>query len=99
MSFPDFRRSADADSAPPPSLGNCLAALWHDHRGEWAKAHTLVQEETGGDGAWVHAYLHRKEGDLGNAAYWYRRAGRSAATSALPAEWEEIVRELLGRSG
>lgn len=99
MSFANFKQSTAANSTPPLSLGKSLTALWHDHRGEWEMAHTLAQEDTGKDGAWVHAYLHRKEGDLGNAAYWYRLAGRPVATSTVPAEWDEIARELLGRAG
>jgi hypothetical protein len=68
-----------------------LVALWHDARGDWDAAHTVAQDVPDPDGAWVHAYLHRKEGDLGNAAYWYRRAGKPAATGSLEEEWRQIV--------
>jgi hypothetical protein len=66
-------------------------------RGDWEKAHEIAQDVVGADGAWVHAYLHRKEGDVGNASYWYRVAGRSAATGDFRKEWEGIVGELLGQ--
>ncbi len=74
-----------------------LRALWHDHRGDWKRAHAMVQADDGPEAAWVHAYLHRKEDDASNAAYWYRRAGRpiAAASLSLDAEWAEIARALL----
>lgn len=74
-----------------------LLALWFDARGDWAQAHRIAQDVEGVDGAWVHAYLHRKEGDTWNAGYWYRRAGRPEAQGGLRAEWEQIVEALLGR--
>ena len=94
MTFDAFRDSL-SHPEPPPSLPSLLAALWHDARGDWARAHNITQDIESADAAWVHAYLHRKEGDLSNAGYWYRRAGRGTATDALDAEWERIVRELL----
>jgi hypothetical protein len=93
MTFHDFKATL-ADAAPPP-VSPLLLALWHDARGEWDKAHALAQDVDDASGAWVHAYLHRKEGDLGNAAYWYRRAKQSVATDALEAEWTRIVSALL----
>lgn len=77
---------------PPRELSPALTALWHDARGEWDAAHQVAQELDDGTGAWIHAYLHRKEGDLGNAAYWYRRAGRPVAGDSLDAEWERLAR-------
>jgi hypothetical protein len=74
-----------------------LLALWWDAKGDWEKAHEVAQDVAGADGAWVHAYLHRKEGDLGNASYWYRRAGRAVATGESGVEWEGIVAEMLRR--
>lgn len=74
-----------------------LLALWWDSKGDWQRAHEIAQDVQGADGAWVHAYLHRKEGDLGNAAYWYRRAGKVAAEGDLRREWEAIVGEMLAR--
>ena len=78
------------DGLPPP-----LAALWWAAKGDWDAAHRIVQDEDTREAAWVHAYLHRVEGDLGNAGYWYRQAGRPAAKDTLEAEWERIVSALL----
>ena len=74
-----------------------LLALWWDARGDWEKAHAVAQDVDGADGAWVHAYLHRKEGDVSNAGYWYRRARQPVAQGDLRAEWEAMVRVLLER--
>jgi hypothetical protein len=91
----DFKTSL-ADAAPAPGLDAPLAALWWAAKGNWDKAHKLVQDEDTRDAAWVHAYLHRVEGDLGNAAYWYRQAGKPVAQESLDAEWEQMVSALLG---
>lgn len=89
--------AALAEDAPPPGLPAPLAALWWAAREDWDRAHNLVQDDEGGaNSAWVHAHLHRVEGDLGNAGYWYRRAGRPAATGSLPEERQAIVAALLG---
>jgi hypothetical protein len=74
-----------------------LSALWWDAKGDWEKAHEIAQDVSGPDGAWLHAYLHRKEGDTGNAGYWYRQAGKPMGSGDLRLEWEEIVREMLAR--
>ena len=74
-----------------------LLALWWAGKGEWDQAHEIAQEIDARDGSWVHAYLHRVEGDASNAGYWYRRAGRPAASGEPRAEWEAIVAEMLGR--
>jgi hypothetical protein len=79
----------------PPALSSLLVALWHDAQGDWHKAHELAQDIETSDGAWVHAYLHRKEGDPSNANYWYRQAGKKFPQQTLRQEWEEIVTELL----
>ena len=84
----------DAPSLPD-SLTPALQALWLDRFADWNAAHDRLQVENSPAGAWVHAYLHRKEGDFGNAAYWYRRAGQPTASGDLGAEWEFIVRALL----
>lgn len=99
MSFEDLQQSIARDAAPPRDLRPALRALWHDARGDWDRAHDCAQEDSGRDGSWVHAYLHRKEGDLGNAGYWYARAGRAAPAhgTSLEAEWTELARELVGR--
>ncbi|MDB5375598.1 MAG: hypothetical protein JWR00_44 [Rubritepida sp.] len=81
-------RDAPAGLAPP------LAALWWDARGDWGRAHEAAQSVDTAEGAWVHAYLHRKEGDLPNADYWYRRAGRRRPSVSLEAEWAEIAAAL-----
>jgi len=91
MTIDEFR------AAPSTSLAGPLLALWWDARGDWDRAHEVAQDVGDADGAWVHAYLHRKEGDLSNAAYWYSRARRPAAKDDLAAEWERIVSELLAR--
>ena len=82
---------------PPRSVSAPVAALWWAKKGDWDKAHRIVQDETGFDAAWVHAYLHRAEGDLGNAGYWYRQARKPAATGELDAEWTAMVDALLAR--
>lgn len=94
MTFEAFKESL-AQSSPPAGLPPLLDALWHDARGDWARAHNITQDIESSDAAWVHAYLHRKEGDLSNAGYWYRRADRQTATDALEAEWERLVRAFL----
>ena len=91
-----FRLSLDA-TVPPGDLEPALTALWWDGKNDWERAHDLVAEEEGPDMAWVHAYLHRKEGDVGNAAYWYRRAGQPVASGSLGDEWARIAASLLTR--
>lgn len=95
MTLEEFRGSL-ADSAPPAGISAVLVALWHDGKGEWDAAHRVAQDVDSSDGAWVHAYLHRKEGDLANAAYWYRRAGRTAASGSLDDEWRQLATVQLG---
>jgi hypothetical protein len=85
-----------AGTAPPRDLVPPLQALWWAAKGDWDKAHKIVMEEDGADAAWVHAYLHRVEGDLPNAGYWYRTAGKPAAKGGLEAEWAAIAAALLG---
>ncbi len=96
MTFDEFRASLAAGQEPPgPPL---VRALWHDARGNWDTAHRIAQDVPGADAAWVHAYLHRKEGDSGNAAYWYRRAGRTPTDGRLEDEWTALARALLNTS-
>ena len=95
MTFEEFQSTLKS-AAPPANLPPLLEALWYDARGDWEQAHNIAQDVHSADGSWIHAYLHRKEGDLGNAAYWYRRAGRPVAEGALQEEWGRIAIELLG---
>jgi hypothetical protein len=83
------------DSSKLPEVSLELQSLWHDAKGDWEKAHVIVQDLDTKEGAWVHAYLHRKEGDISNAGYWYHRAGKSTFTGTLEQEWEEITKVLL----
>lgn len=94
MSFEEFIGSPSVSA----ELGAPLQALWHDAHGAWDAAHRCVQDDASREGAWVHAYLHRREGDDANAGYWYTRAGRKRPGGAvtLDAEREAIARELLG---
>jgi hypothetical protein len=87
----DRFRASLREEAAPEGATPALAALWRAGRGEWAEAHAIVQDEPDADSAWVHAHLHRQEGDLANAAYWYRRAGRPEARGSIEDEWAEIV--------
>jgi hypothetical protein len=77
-------------------MTRALAGLWWDAKGDWGKAHESAQEDESAAGAWVHAYLHRKEGDLSNAAYWHRRADKPVSKRSPEDEWNEIAAELLG---
>jgi len=83
--------------APPAGIPPLVEALWYERNGDWTRAHEITQDIDTDDGSWVHAYLHRREGDLSNARYWYRHAGKPAATGSLEDEWRAIVDTLLGR--
>lgn len=93
MTLEEFRNSA----TEPSSLIVPLQALWHDAREEWETAHRLVQDDGSAEAAWVHAYLHRKEGDSSNARYWYGQARKPEFRGTLSQEWEEISRALLSK--
>ena len=101
MTLEEFEASI-ATGREPAGLPLALRALWWARSGDWDRAHALAQQEKtpdgARDGAWVHAYLHRVEGDLANAGFWYRRADRAVHTGALEAEWREIAQEMLNRS-
>ena len=97
VTLDEFRTGLTA-ATPPAGLTPPLAALWHTAKGDWDQAHRIVMDEANTDAAWVHAYLHRVEGDLGNAGYWYRQAGRPPADGPLADEWTTIVAVLLGQS-
>jgi hypothetical protein len=94
MTFAEFKQG-QSQARPPAGLSAALSALWWAGKDDWDKAHKIVMDGGGKDCAWVHAYLHRVEGDLENARYWYRQAGKPAASSALPSEWAAIASELL----
>ena len=94
MTFEEFKSSLKEES-PPDGIDKTLAALWYDVKGIWDKAHRVAQGINNTTGSWIHAYLHRKEGDSSNAAYWYSKAGKSFPDMSLQEEWETIVKELL----
>ena len=97
MDLTAFEASIEG-AAPPTGLSKPLQALWQEAKGAWDEAHDLAQADKGPAGAWVHAYLHRVEGDLRNAGYWYRRAGRPASEQALRDEWRAIATALLAEN-
>jgi len=82
-------------NSSPPEISILLQAMWHDAKGNWNKAHDIAQEIHSHEGSWVHAYLHRKEGDHYNAQYWYSRAGKRMPAYSLQQEWEEMITALL----
>ena len=94
MTLEEFRESLTA-TEPPTGLTPALAGLWWDAKGDWTRAHESAQQDEGAEGSWVHAYLHRKEGDQSNATYWYRRAAKPVSHEPLEAEQDAIVRALL----
>ena len=93
MTLSEFR--ATLKETAPPDVSPPLVALWHDARGDWEMAHRVAQDVNDRSGAWVHAYLHRKEGEIDNARYWYGQADKPAATDSLEAEWDRIASGLL----
>ena len=95
MDMQEFRDSV-ANDQPPENLNFALIGLWWDAKGDWTRAHDSAQQDEGPAGAWVHAYLHRKEGDSSNAAYWYQRAGKPPQHGSLQEEWLSIAEALLG---
>lgn len=98
MQFEEFRASVSREG-PPSELSAPLAALWWDAKGDWTRAHGLVDELETAEGMAVHAYLHRKEGQAWNADYWYKRAGRRFHRPALDAEWKALAEGLLTEAG
>lgn len=93
MDFNAFKNSLSEKTAP--ALSPALLALWFDGRGDWHSAHEIINDLTGKDLAWLHAYLHRKEGDSGNANHWYREAGKTFPSNTLDEEWELLVKYFL----
>ena len=96
MDLQTFQQSLN-DSTPPTAASVYLQALWHDGKGNWDKSHELIQDLPDKDAAWIHAYLHRKEGDTWNADYWYRRAGRKRPAVSLDEEWVQITSALIAQ--
>jgi len=94
MTLDEFRSTLSQRHAPE-SFSPALRAMWEEARGNWSEAHVIAQDIDDKTGSWIHAYLHRKEGELGNAGYWYRRAEQPVAHDGLDAEWERIVSALL----
>jgi hypothetical protein len=90
----EFKTSLQT-AQPTGHYSASLKALWYDAKGEWQRAHAQVDQLSDPQSAWVHAYLHRKEGDIGNADYWYRRAGKTRPNISLDEEWEQLVLQLL----
>ena len=97
MDLGEFRKSLAA-TAPPAGLSGLLQALWYEAHGDWDRAHKLAQSQKGKAAAAVHAYLHRKEGDLSNADYWYEKAGSERPRGLLEKEWEALVTALLNNA-
>ncbi len=94
MNYSDFIESMNHRQVPE-NLSIYLQALWWEAKGNWTRAHGLVEHENSGRGAWVHAYLHRVEGDEWNAGYWYRKAGKPFPQMTLKEEWESLVLEFI----
>jgi hypothetical protein len=94
MTYEQFNTSLD-QSAPPPSLSVYLQALWYDGNGNWEQSHETIQDVPDKTASWIHAYLHRKEGDTFNAKYWYSKADKLMPDYSLNQEWEELVKALL----
>ena len=92
MNIEQFEASLSGEAPPLPAA---LRAMWHAAKDEWDEAHRIVQVESGADAAWVHAWLHRLRGDLGNARYWYRRAGRPEPEQTPEQERQSITAALL----
>lgn len=95
MTLTEFIESIDQSDLPSEGLSTVLQALWYERKGDWNRAHQIAQNIHTPEGAWIHAYLHRKEGDLSNACYWYNRADRPKSNQELGKEWEEITKHLL----
>ena len=89
-----FKESLAANQPPQP-LSVYLKALWYVAKGEWDKAHQLIKDIDDKNASWIHAYLHRKEGDKSNAGYWYRRADKEMYAGSLENEWDEIAAALM----
>lgn len=94
MDFETFEKSIQPGQHPPHCNQYALA-LWYERMGNWQEAHAIIQDIDDRNAAWIHAYLHRREGDQGNAGYWYRLAGKSFPAISLDEEWNVIARSVL----
>ena len=95
MTYKQFMTSVAEDATPPEGLDARLQALWYAAKGQWEKAHTVAQGIETASGSWIHAHLHREEGDLSNAGYWYARAGRPPTRESLDEERAALIRTFL----
>lgn len=94
MNVTAFKESLEQPH-PPASASVYLQALWYDAKGNWQQAHELIQDVPDKTASWIHAYLHRKEGDIWNADYWYSKAGKKRPAHSLSEEWEQITAALI----
>jgi hypothetical protein len=94
MDLAAFKKTLSANE-PPAGINVYLKALWYESKGDWEKAHILVQDMTDKNASWVHAYLHRKEGDTWNADYWYSKASKKRPSVSLDEEWEQMAAALI----
>ena len=97
MTLADFEKTLSQDT-PPHDIDPLLTALWHERKGDWESSHDIAQDIHTPDGSWVHAYLHRVEGDDGNASYWYRRAGKPVPQVSTAEEWRQLVTAFLAKT-
>jgi hypothetical protein len=91
MKYDEFLGTLSSDQ-PPENMPDVLKALWYDGKNDWAASHNIAQDIDNKNGSWIHAYLHRKEGDISNARYWYSRANKSEPKMSLKEEWESLVK-------
>jgi hypothetical protein len=96
MTYDEFISSL-SEQQPPANMSSILKALWHDGKDDWESSHNIAQDIHDRDGSWIHAYLHRKEGDISNARYWYSMAGKKEPALSLKEEWEFLVRHFIQR--
>lgn len=94
MTYDEFVNSLALET-PPDNVSAELKALWYDGKEDWESSHNIAQDIDGTSGSWIHAYLHRKEGDISNARYWYSRAGKNEARGTLKEEWESLVKNFI----
>ena len=94
MTYDEFINSL-AGNQPPQKISAALRALWFDGKDDWESSHNIAQDINDRNGSWIHAYLHRKEGDLSNARYWYSKAGRNEPAMTLKDEWEALVKNFI----